>query len=198
MSIFVGRPALDFTCTAVMPNNNIDSAFNLRNNAKGKYCMLLFYPLDFTFVCPSELISMNNKIEDFNSRDCSVLAISVDSHFSHLAWKNTALKDGGIGKVNFPMISDLKKDISSAYGVLHPDGIAVRGTFIIDRDFIVRHILINDLPLGRNMEESLRVIDSIEHHAKYGEVCPADWSKGKPAMSPTSEGVKDYMNSLSR
>jgi peroxiredoxin 2/4 len=198
MSIFVGKKALDFTSSAVMPSNVIEPAFNLESHARGKYCMLMFYPLDFTFVCPSELVSLNHNLGEFEKRNCLVLTVSVDSHFTHLAWKNTDLKNGGISNVQFPMISDLKKEISEAYGVLNSDGVAVRGTFIIDKSFIVRHILINDLPLGRSISESLRVLDAIEHHAQHGEVCPSDWVKGDRAMSPTFEGVKDYMSQSNR
>jgi peroxiredoxin (alkyl hydroperoxide reductase subunit C) len=193
MSVFVGQKAADFTATAVMPDNSVNNAFNLESMAKHKYCMLMFYPLDFTFVCPSELVALNKNLEEFNKRDCLAVSISIDSHFTHLAWKNTALKDGGISNVQFPMISDLKKEISSLYGVLNSDGVSVRGTFIIDKEFVLRHILINDLPIGRSLNESLRVLDAIEHHAKHGEVCPANWIKGDDAMSPTSSGVKLYM-----
>ncbi len=193
MSIFVGQKAADFTASAVMPNNVIEHAFNLERHAQGRYCMLMFYPLDFTFVCPSELVSLNHNLEEFEKRNCLVLSVSVDSHFTHLAWKNTDLNNGGISNVQFPMISDLKKEIASAYGVLNSDGVAVRGTFIMDKSFIIRHILINDMPLGRNLKESLRILDAMEHHSKHGEVCPADWVKGELAMSPTAQGVKDYM-----
>ncbi len=194
MSTFVGQKSPGFTSVAVMPDNSIDAEFNLESMARNRYCMLMFYPLDFTFVCPSELVSLNRNLEEFNKRNCLVASVSVDSHFTHLAWKNTPLKDGGISNVQFPMISDLKKEISSLYGVLNSDGVSVRGTFIIDKDFVLRHILINDLPIGRNLHESLRIIDAIEHHSKHGEVCPANWTKGDEAMSPTSSGVKVYMD----
>ncbi len=194
MRVFVGQKALDFTAIAVMPDNNIDHAFNLESMAKNKYCMLMFYPLDFTFVCPSELVALNKNLEEFNKRNCLVISISVDSHFAHLAWKNTPVNEGGVSNVQFPMISDLKKEISSLYGVLNADGVSVRGTFIIDKNFVLRHILINDLPIGRSVHESLRILDAIEHNAKHGEVCPANWKQGDDAMSPTSRGVKTYMS----
>lgn len=194
-NLFVGKEAPDFTAKAVMPDNSFDVNFNLKNYAKKGKIVLFFYPLDFTFVCPSEIIAFHNKISDFASRKTQVVGVSVDSHFSHLAWKNTPYNKGGVGNIQFPLVSDLKKDISKSYNVLNDEGIAMRGTFFIDENFILRHILVNDLPLGRSVEEMLRLIDAWDHHKQYGEVCPAGWQKGEDAMSATAAGVADYLAS---
>jgi peroxiredoxin (alkyl hydroperoxide reductase subunit C) len=193
--VFVGKKAPNFTAKAVMPDNSIAFDFDLAEYADGSKIVLLFYPLDFTFVCPSELIALNNHLGEFSERNTKVVTVSIDSHFSHLAWKNTPYSKGGIDNVQYPMVSDLMKTISFAYNVLNHEGISMRGTFIIDEDFVVRHMLVNDLPLGRSIEEVLRMLDAIDYHRENGEVCPAGWKKGNEAMSATAEGVADYLTS---
>jgi peroxiredoxin 2/4 len=195
MKAFVGKEAPNFIAKAIMPDNEIDFDFSLKNHINGSKCVLFFYPLDFTFVCPSEIIAFHNRLGEFAAYDTRVVAVSVDSHFSHLAWKNTSHGKGGIGNVQFPMVSDLNKHISNAYNVLNDDGIAMRGTFVIDQDFTLRHMHINDLPLGRNVDEIIRIISAIDHHREHGEVCPAGWTKGKEAITASSEGIADYLAS---
>jgi len=194
MAVLVGKPAPDFTAKAVMPNNTINDAFNLHDHIKNHYAILFFYPLDFTFVCPSEILAFNKKIDEFKEKGAKVISVSVDSHFSHLAYKNTAVSKGGIGDIQFPMVADLKKTISADYDVLWDSSIALRGTFLIDKKGIVRHQTVNDLPLGRSVEEMLRLVDALAHHEEYGEVCPANWNSSKKAMKPTSEGVAAYLS----
>ncbi len=194
MSVLVGKDAPDFTAPTVLPNNEIDEKFNLKSYLKGKTGVLFFYPLDFTFVCPSEIIAFNNKLNEFKTRNTEVIAVSVDSHFTHLAWKNTEVNKGGIGDVQFPMVADLTKQIAKDYDVLIDDaGVALRGTFLIDKDFKVRHQLINDLPLGRSIDEALRMVDALHFHEENGEVCPAGWNRGKEGMEASSEGVAKYL-----
>lgn len=195
MQVFVGKTAPDFTATAVMPDGSLDTNFNLRNYSNGHKTIIFFYPLDFTFVCPSEIIAFNNRLGEFSSRNTKVISVSIDSHFSHLAWKSTPPSKGGIGNVQFPMISDINKIISRAYNVLTEDGISLRGTFLIDENFVVRHLLVNDLPLGRNIDEAIRMVDALDFHNKHGEVCPAGWKKGEDGMSATQQGVADYLAS---
>lgn len=196
MSIRVTAPAPDFEATAVMPDNTFNEHFCL-SGMKGKYVLLFFYPLDFTFVCPSEILAFGQMVEEFKSRNCEVVGCSVDSHFSHLAWKNTPVDKGGIGNVQFPLVADLTKNIARDYGVLHNDAVALRGLFLIDREGILRHALINDLPLGRSVDEALRVLDALQFTEEHGEVCPANWKKGQPAMKPTAEGVAAYLSANS-
>lgn len=195
MSVLVGKHAPDFTAKAVMPDNTINEAFSLHKYIHNKYAILFFYPLDFTFVCPSEILAFNKKLPEFEERDVKVISVSVDSHFSHLAYKNTSINNGGIGDIKYPMVADLKKTISTDYDVLWDDSIALRGTFLIDKKGMVRHQTVNDLPLGRNVDEMLRLIDALQHHEQHGEVCPANWDSSKKAMKPTSEGVMDYLAS---
>ena len=195
MNPFIGKPAPDFEAKVVMPDNSIVADFNLKKYLKGHKGILFFYPLDFTFVCPSEIIAFNNRLGDFSARNTKIVAVSVDSHFSHHAWKAMPVNKGGIGNIQFPLVSDLKKSISSAYNVLNEDGVSYRATFLIDEEFNIRHFLINDLPLGRNVDETLRMIDALEHHSTHGEVCPAGWKKGDQGMSPTHQGVSDYLTS---
>jgi len=192
--LFVGKPALNFTAKAVMPDNSIEDKFNLKEYANGDICVIFFWPLDFTFVCPSEILSFNNHLEEFTSRNAKIVGVSIDSHFCHLAWKNTSTSEGGIGNIQFPMVADIKKEIARMYNVLNDDGISMRGTFIIDCHFNLRHILINDLPLGRNVSETLRTIDAIHHHREHGEVCPAGWHRGHEAITPNSTGIKKYLS----
>ncbi len=192
MCTLVTKQAPDFTATAVMPDNSFKEDFTL-SSYKGKYVCLFFYPLDFTFVCPSEILAFDKKLDEFKKRNCEVIAVSVDSQFTHFAWKQTPVEKGGIGNVQFPMVADLSKEISKAYGVLLDAGISLRGLFLIDRDGIVRHELVNDLPLGRSVDEALRILDALQFHEEHGEVCPANWKPGEEAMKPTAEGVAEYL-----
>jgi len=193
MSLIVTNPAPDFTATAVLPDNSFKEDFSL-SDFRGKYVLLFFYPLNFTFVCPTEILAFNRAAEEFAANNCQLIGISIDSHFSHLAWKKTALQDGGIGEIKYPLVSDLDKSISSKYQVLLDSGIALRGLFLIDRDGIVRHQVVNDLPLGRSVNEALRVLHALQFTEKHGEVCPANWNQGEEAMKPTAEGVSQYLS----
>jgi len=193
MSVLVGKKAPDFTAAAIMEDNQINDNFNLHNFAKGKITVMFFYPLDFTFVCPSEIIAFDNRINEFKARNAQVIGISVDSKYTHLAWKNTAIDKGGIGQIKYPLIADLTKSIAKDYDVLFGDAVALRGTFILDQDLVVRHQLINDLPLGRNIDEALRMIDALQFFQQHGEVCPAGWNVGKEGMKANSQGVAQYL-----
>lgn len=192
MAVLVGKPAPDFTAKAVFPDNSIKDL--KLSDYRGKYVVLFFYPLDFTFVCPSEIIAFANRLASFKERGCEVLAVSVDSHFSHLAWKNTPVEKGGIGNVQFPMVADLTKQIGRDYDVLTADGsVEFRGTFLIDQKGVVRHQTVNDLPLGRNVDETIRMLDALQFFEKNGEVCPAGWNKGKEGMKADAAGVASYL-----
>ena len=191
MSVLVTKEAPDFKATAVMPDNSFKEIS--LSDYKGKYVVLFFYPLDFTFVCPSEIIAFDHRLAEFKSRNVEVLGCSVDSHFSHLAWKNTAINDGGIGNVQYPLVADLTKDISKNYDVITGDSIALRGSFLIDKEGVVQHQVVNNLPLGRNIDEMLRMIDALQFTEQHGEVCPAGWAKGDKAMTPIGEGVASYL-----
>lgn len=193
MSVLVGKEAPDFTASAVMPDNSIKSDFNLKSHLKGKIGVLFFWPLDFTFVCPSEIIAFDNRVEEFKKRGAELIGVSVDSHFTHLAWKQTPVEKGGIGNIRFPMVADLTKSIARAYDVLTNDAIAFRGTFMIDAKGVVRHQVVNDLPLGRNVDEAIRMVDALQFHEEHGEVCPAGWRKGDAGMKPTADGVAAYL-----
>lgn len=193
MAVLVQKKAPDFTAAAVMPNNAIEENFNLHKHIKDKYCVLFFYPLDFTFVCPSEILAFDHRLKEFKDRNVEVISVSVDSQFTHLAWKNTPVEKGGLGNVQFPMVADLTRSIARAYDVLVDEAVALRGTFLIDRDGIVRHQVINDLPLGRNIDEAIRMVDSLQFYEQHGEVCPAGWNKGKPGMKANAEGVAEYL-----
>jgi peroxiredoxin (alkyl hydroperoxide reductase subunit C) len=195
MAVLVGKHAPDFTAKAVMPDNKIEDAFNLHHYIKGSNAILFFYPLDFTFVCPSEILAFNKKLAEFTKRNTKVISVSIDSHFTHLAYKNTPTTSGGIGQIEFPMVADLKKSIAADYDVLWDESIALRGTFLIDKKGMVRHQTVNDLPLGRNVDEMLRMVDALDHHEQHGEVCPANWTPSKRAMKPSSEGVIIYLSS---
>jgi len=193
MSHLIGKPAPDFKATAVMPDNNLNESFSL-STLKGKYVVLFFYPLDFTFVCPTEIIEFNRKLDQFKELNAEVVGVSIDSQFSHLAWKNTPVNQGGIGNIQYPLVSDLTKQISQDFGVyFDAAGVAFRGTFLIDKQGIVRHAVVNDLPLGRNIDDALRMVKALQHFEKYGEVCPANWTEGEEAMKPSSEGVASYL-----
>lgn len=193
MSVLVGKKAPDFTAQAVMPDNSINAEFNLTEYLGGKTGVIFFYPLDFTFVCPSEIIAFANRIKDFEERGAKVIAVSVDSQFTHLAWKNTDVNKGGIGNVQFPMVADLTKQISRDYDVLLNEAVSFRGTFLIDGAGVVRHQLVNDLPLGRNVDEAIRMVDALNFHEEHGDVCPAGWNKGDEGMKPSAEGVSSYL-----
>lgn len=194
MAVLVGKEAPNFTATAVMPDGSFNDKFNLKEYCKGKNAMLFFYPLDFTFVCPSEIIAFNNRLGEFKTRNTEVIAVSVDSHFSHLAWKQTPVAKGGIGDVQFPMVADLTKSIARDYDVLVNDAVAFRGTFLIDKEGIVRHQVVNDLPLGRNVDEALRMVDALAFHEENGEVCPAGWQRGDDGMKADAKGVASYLD----
>ncbi len=211
--MLVTKPAPDFKATAIMPDNSFKDISIA--DYKGKKVVLFFYPLDFTFVCPTEIIAFNHRLDEFKKRDVEVLGCSIDSQFSHLAWKNTDVNDGGIGQVQYPIIADLDKSIARAYDVLLGSepasiitdedeyestvggGVALRASFLIDEDGIVRHAVINDLPLGRNIDEMLRMVDALTHNQKHGEVCPAGWNEGDDGMKDTAKGVSSYLSTHS-
>ena len=191
MSVLVTQQAPDFTATAVMPDNSFEDIS--LSNYKGKYVVLFFYPLDFTFVCPSELIAFDHRLEEFKKRNVEVIGVSIDSHFSHLAWKNTEVKNGGIGNVQYPLVADISKEITQAYDVATGPGIALRGSFLIDKEGVVQHQVVNNLPLGRNVDEMLRMVDALQFTEEHGEVCPAGWQQGEAGMKGSTEGVAEYL-----
>jgi peroxiredoxin 2/4 len=191
MCTLVTKEAPDFTATAVMPDNSFKEL--KLSSYRGKYVILFFYPLDFTFVCPSEIVAFDAALDKFQKKNTQVLGASVDSHFTHWAWKNTPRKEGGIGPIRYPLVSDLTKSIAKDYGVLLEGGVALRGLFLIDKEGKVRHALINDLPIGRSVDEALRTLDALQFHEQHGDVCPANWHEGEEAMKPTAEGVAQYL-----
>lgn len=193
MSVLVGKQAPDFTAAAVMEDGSINEAFTLSKHIKGRYGLVFFYPLDFTFVCPSEILAFHNRMKTFKSLNTAVVGVSVDSQFTHAAWRNTAPKDGGLGAVDFPLVADLTKSIARDYDVLTNDAVAFRGTFLIDLKGVVRHQVVNDLPLGRNVDEAIRMVEALQFHEEHGEVCPAGWHKGEEGMKPTAKGVASYL-----
>jgi peroxiredoxin 2/4 len=193
MAVLVGKPAPDFTAAAVMGDNSIDENFNLAKFIKGKEAVIFFYPLDFTFVCPSELIAFDHRLADFKSRGVEVIGVSIDSHFTHLAWKNTPINNGGIGQVGYTLVADIKHEICKAYDVEAEGGVAYRGSFLINKAGVVVHQVVNDLPLGRDIDEMLRMVDALQFFEEHGEVCPAGWKKGKPGMGASTEGVAKYL-----
>ena len=193
MSLLVTNEAPDFTATAVMEDNSFKEDFKL-SDYRGKYVLLFFYPLDFTFVCPSEILAFDKAVKQFEENNCQVIGVSIDSHFSHLAWKNTPVNDGGIGNIQYPLVADLDKSISQKYNVLLDAGIALRGLFLIDKEGVVRHQVVNDLPLGRSVNEALRVLHALQFTEEHGDVCPANWQQGEEAMKPTKEGVAEYLS----
>lgn len=196
MAVLVGREAPDFTAAAVLGSGEIVEDFNFKNAIKGKYAVVFFYPLDFTFVCPSELIAFDHRLAEFTSRGVEVIGVSIDSHFAHNAWRNTPINNGGIGPVKYTLVADMTHAICKAYDVETPDGaVAFRGSFLIDKDGMVRHQVVNDLPLGRNVDEMLRMIDALQFHEEHGEVCPAGWNKGDKGMNATPDGVAAYLAS---
>ena len=192
--MLVTNKAPDFTATAVLADGSIVEDFNLMDNLGEKGAVLFFYPLDFTFVCPSEIIAFSHRIEEFKSRGVNVIGVSIDSQFSHFAWRETPVEKGGIGRINFPLVADITKQISRDYDVLLNDAVALRGSFLIDTDGTVRHAVINDLPLGRNIDEMLRMIDAMIFTNEHGEVCPAGWVKGDEGMKASTEGVAEYLD----
>lgn len=192
MPTLVTKPAPEFKATAVMPDDSFKDDFSL-TSYRGKYVLLFFYPLDFTFVCPSEIIAFDKALPKFKAKNTEVIGVSVDSHFTHLAWKNTPRKQGGIGPIQYPLVADLNKKIAEQFGVLLEGGIALRGLFLIDPKGIVRHALVNDLPLGRSVDEALRMVDALQFYEKNGDVCPANWHAGDEAMKPNAKGVAEYL-----
>jgi peroxiredoxin (alkyl hydroperoxide reductase subunit C) len=195
MAVLVGKQAPDFNAVAVMGNNDINESFNLKKHIAGKYAVVFFYPLDFTFVCPSEIIAFDHRLDEFKARNVEVIGVSIDSHFTHLAWKNTKIEKGGIGHVRYPLVADIKHEICKAYDVEADGGVAFRGSFLIDRTGMVQHQVVNNLPLGRNIDEMLRMIDALQFTEEHGEVCPAGWSKGKAGMNASPDGVAKYLAS---
>ena len=188
----VTQEAPDFTAEAVMPDNTFGQV--KLSSFRGRYVVLFFYPLDFTFVCPSEIIAFNKRLEDFKKRNCEVIGVSVDSKFTHLAWKNTPVDNGGIGNIQYPLVQDLNKAIAKSYGILFNEAVALRGLFLIDTKGIIRHAVINDLPLGRSVSEALRMVDALQFVETHGDqVCPANWQEGDEAMKPTAQGVASYL-----
>lgn len=191
--MLVTNPAPDFTATAVLADGSIVDNFKLSENFGKKGTVLFFYPLDFTFVCPSEIIAFSHRIEDFKSRGVNVIGVSVDSQFSHFAWRETPVNNGGIGRIKYPLVADLTKQISKDYDVLFGNSVALRGSFLIDAKGTIRHAVINDLPLGRNIDEMIRMVDTMQFTDEHGEVCPANWKKGDEGMKASTEGVAEYL-----
>ncbi|MES9850240.1 MAG: peroxiredoxin C [Candidatus Thiodiazotropha sp. L084R] len=199
MGVLVGREAPDFTAAAVLGDGSIVDDFNFFNTIKNRYAVLFFYPLDFTFVCPSELIAFDHRLDEFKKRQVEVVGCSIDSHYTHNAWRNTPVNDGGIGAVKYPLVADLNHAICKAYDVETTDGnVALRGSFLIDKSGIVRHQVVNDLSLGRNIDEMLRMVDALQFNEEHGEVCPAGWKNGEAGMQDTPEGVASYLATHSK
>ena len=192
--MIVTNKAIDFTATAVLGNNQIVEDFNLYKNIGEKGAVVFFYPKDFTFVCPSEIIAFDKRYDEFKARGIEVIGISTDNEFSHLAWKNTPVNGGGIGQVKFPLVSDITKDISRNFDVLFGNAVALRGSFLLDKDGTVRHAVVNDFPLGRNIDEMIRMVDTMLFTNEHGEVCPAGWNKGDKAMKADPKGVAEYLS----
>ena len=192
--VLVGRQAPDFTAAAVLGNGEIVDTFNFKEFTKGKKAVVFFYPLDFTFVCPSELIAFDKRFEDFQAKGVEVIGVSIDSQFSHNAWRNTPVDKGGIGPVGYTLVADISHEICKAYDVESEGGVAFRGSFLIDTNGMVRHQVVNDLPLGRNVDEMIRMVDALQFNEEHGEVCPAGWQKGESGMKDTPEGVAEYLS----
>jgi len=190
--MLIQKSAPNFEAEALMPNGSF-SKISLNKFKNKNYVLLFFYPLDFTFVCPSEIIAFSKRVKTFREKNCEILGISIDSKFTHKAWVDTPLNLGGVGKIEFPLISDLDKNISRNYNVLIDESIALRATFLLDKSGIIRHSSINDLPIGRNADEYIRLLDALQYTEEYGEVCPAGWVKGKEAIKTTSDGIKEYL-----
>jgi len=194
MSVLVGKQAPDFTVPAVLGNGEIVDSFSFSSATSGKYAVVFFYPLDFTFVCPSELIAFDHRIDEFKSRGVEVIGVSIDSHFTHNAWRNTPVNQGGIGPVRYTLAADMTHSICKDYDVESAGGVAFRGSFLIDKNGVVRHQVVNDLPLGRNIDEMIRMIDALQFHEEHGEVCPAGWNKGDAGMNASPDGVAAYLD----
>jgi peroxiredoxin (alkyl hydroperoxide reductase subunit C) len=194
MSVLVGKQAPDFKAAAVLGDGSIVDSYSFSEKTKGKYVAVIFYPLDFTFVCPTELIALDHRLDELKSRGVEVLAVSVDSQFTHAAWRNTPVDKGGIGPVRYTMIADVSHAITKAYDVeVEGAAVAYRGTFLIDKAGVVRHQTVNDLPLGRNMDELIRMVDALQFFEEHGEVCPAGWNKGSKGMTANAQGVASYL-----
>jgi len=193
MGVLVGKPAPDFTANAVLGNGEIVPSFKLSEAIKGKYGLLFFYPLDFTFVCPSELIALDHRMQQFKDLGVEVMSVSIDSHWTHNAWRNTPVDKGGIGAVTYTMVADINHEIARAYDVESAGGVAFRGAFIIDKKGVVRSQIINDLPLGRNVDELIRLVEALQFTEEHGEVCPAGWKKGESGMKANPAGVASYL-----
>lgn len=192
MAVLVTQQAPDFVAPAVMPDGSINEAFKL-SDLRGRYVVLFFWPLDFTFVCPTEIVAHHNRAVMFRERGVELVGVSIDSQYTHHAWRNTPVEKGGIGQVGFPLVADIKHEITRAYGIEHPNGVALRGSFLIDREGIVQHQVVNNLPLGRDVDEMLRMVDALQFFEENGEVCPAGWHKGEAGMKGTAEGVAQYL-----
>ncbi len=194
MTVLVGRKAPDFVVPAVLSDGSIVDKYRLSDAIKGKYGLVFFYPLDFTFVCPSELLALDNRMPAFKERNVEVVGVSIDSHFTHNAWRKTPKSKGGIEEVQYTLAADIHHTICQSYGVVHPEaGVALRAAFVIDKNGMVRSQIVNDLPIGRNMDELLRLFDAVAFHEEHGEVCPAGWQRGAQAMTATPDGVAKYL-----
>ncbi|MBE2899032.1 peroxiredoxin C [Pasteurellaceae bacterium TAE3-ERU1] len=192
--VLVTRQAPDFTASAVLGNGEIVDNFNFKKHIAGRAAVVFFYPMDFTFVCPSELIAFDHRYKEFQDRGVEVIGVSIDSQFTHNAWRKTPTDKGGIGEVQYPLVADVRHDIAKAFGIEHPEaGVALRASFLIDKNGVVRHEVVNDLPLGRNIDEMLRMVDALQFHEEHGEVCPAQWAKGKEGMKDNPDGVAAYL-----
>ncbi|WP_137936275.1 peroxiredoxin [Chitinivorax sp. B] len=195
MAVLVGKRAPDFTAAAVLGNGEITEKYNFAEATKGKYAVVFFYPLDFTFVCPSELIAFDHRLEEFKKRNVEVIGVSIDSQFTHAAWRNTPVDKGGIGQVGYTLVADVKHEICRAYDVEEAGGVALRGSFLVDKNGVVQHQVVNNLPLGRDIDEMIRMVDALQFHEQHGEVCPAGWNKGKAGMKADANGVAAYLAS---
>ena len=193
MSVLVTKEAPDFISSAILADGSIVEEFQL-SKFKGKKIVLFFYPLDFTFVCPSEILAHHKRAKAFDQRDAVIIGVSIDSKHTHNAWRNTQVNDGGIGSIDFPLVSDMNHSIMSSYGITHPEGTALRASFLIDENFVIRHQVVNDHPLGRNVDEMLRMVDALDFHTENGEVCPAGWNKGEDGMQENAESVAEYLS----
>lgn len=192
-AVLVGKPAPNFAAPAVLASGAIVEDFELKRHLEDRYGLVFFYPLDFTFVCPSEILAFHNRVPAFKDRNTEIVGVSVDSHYTHNAWRNTPVEKGGLGPIAFPLVADLTKQIARDYGVLINEQVALRASFLIDREGVVRHQLVNDLPLGRNVDEAIRMVDALQFNEAHGEVCPAGWKKGDEGMNASAEGVARYL-----
>lgn len=195
MTVLVTQAAPNFKSAAVLANGEIKSDFQLSDFIHNQYAIVFFYPLDFTFVCPSELIALNNRMDEFKKRNTAVVGVSIDSAYTHLAWRKTSINEGGIGNLQYPLVADVNHSICQAYGIEHPTAhVALRGAFLIDKKGIVRAQIVNDLPLGRNIDELIRLVDALAFHETHGEVCPAGWNQGSTGIKPNPEGIAKFLS----